>query len=181
MNQQSAERSKGKCELCESEKSIRSYKISELADNNNKLAVCEDCFLALEGESKVKGNQWRKLEESVWSEHPAVQVAAYRLLHHSDENWAKECMEMVYIDEELKKAALSGQKQDSHFDSNGQVLQDGDSVSVIKDLDVKGSSLVVKRGTVARNIRLVSEDPTHILAKVEGQTLYLKTDFLKKQ
>ena len=60
-------------------------------------------------------------------------------------------------------------------DSNGTILKDGDSVTVIKDLKVKGSSTVLKRGTVYKNIRII-DDPTHIQSK----DLFLKTEFVKK-
>lgn len=60
-------------------------------------------------------------------------------------------------------------------DSNGTILKDGDSVTVIKDLKVKGSSTVLKRGTVYKNIRL-GDDPTHVQCK----DLFLKTEFVKK-
>lgn len=66
------------------------------------------------------------------------------------------------------------------IDGNGNELVDGDDVTVIKDLKVKGSSMVVKRGTRARGIRLTGDDPTHVQARVDGQTIFLKTDFLKK-
>ncbi len=66
------------------------------------------------------------------------------------------------------------------IDSNGNELLDGDDVTVIKDLKVKGSSMVVKRGTRARGIRLTDDDPTHVQARVDGQTIFLKTEFLKK-
>ena len=66
------------------------------------------------------------------------------------------------------------------LDSNGNELFDGDDVTVIKDLKVKGSSLVVKRGTRARGIRLSQDDPTHVQAKVDGQTIFILTEFLKK-
>lgn len=65
-------------------------------------------------------------------------------------------------------------------DSNGNVLVDGDTVSVIKDLKVKGSSLVVKKGTKARNIRLVDADHD-IKCKIDGiGAMELKTEFVKK-
>jgi protein PhnA len=66
-------------------------------------------------------------------------------------------------------------------DVNGNVLNSGDSVVVIKDLKVKGSSIPLKQGTVIRNIRLVEDDPEHIEGnsdKIKG--LVLKTCFLKK-
>ena len=65
-------------------------------------------------------------------------------------------------------------------DSNGNVLQDGDTVTVIKDLKVKGSSLVVKVGTKVKNIRLVEGDHD-IDCKVEGiGAMQLKSEFVKK-
>ncbi|NDV70088.1 zinc ribbon domain-containing protein YjdM [Dysgonomonas sp. 25] len=64
-------------------------------------------------------------------------------------------------------------------DSNGAELQDGDAVTVIKDLKVKGSSMVIKRGTKVRSIRL-TDDPTEVDCKIEGSSIVLKTCFLKK-
>ena len=65
-------------------------------------------------------------------------------------------------------------------DANGNILQDGDSVVVIKDLKVKGSSLVVKVGTKVKNIRLVSGDHD-IDCKVDGiGPMKLKSQFVKK-
>ncbi|WP_192820528.1 alkylphosphonate utilization protein [Rufibacter sp. LB8] len=64
-------------------------------------------------------------------------------------------------------------------DSNGALLADGDSVSVIKDLKVKGSSSVIKRGTVVRKIRL-TDDAEEIEGKVEKSMMVLKTCFVKK-
>lgn len=66
------------------------------------------------------------------------------------------------------------------LDSNGNELFDGDDVTVIKDLKVKGSSMVVKRGTRVRGIRLSEEDPTHVQGRVDGQTIFILTEFLKK-
>ena len=65
-------------------------------------------------------------------------------------------------------------------DSNGAELKDGDSVQLIKDLKVKGSSVTLKRGTVVKNIRLTADE-----AEIEGRTdkvkgLVLRTEFLKK-
>lgn len=66
------------------------------------------------------------------------------------------------------------------LDSNGNALQDGDTVSVIKDLKVKGSSLVVKVGTKVKNIRLVEGDHD-IDCKIDGVgAMKLKSKFVKK-
>lgn len=65
-------------------------------------------------------------------------------------------------------------------DAYGNILQDGDSITVIKDLKVKGSSLVVKIGTKAKNIRLVEGDHD-IDCKIDGLgAMKLKSEFVKK-
>lgn len=64
-------------------------------------------------------------------------------------------------------------------DSNGAELFDGDAVTVIKDLKVKGSSMVIKRGTKVKSIRL-TENPEEVDCKIEGSSIVLKTYFLKK-
>lgn len=64
-------------------------------------------------------------------------------------------------------------------DSNGTELADGDAVTVIKDLKVKGSSMVIKRGTKVRSIRL-TDDPEEVDCKIDGSSIVLKTCFLKK-
>ena len=64
-------------------------------------------------------------------------------------------------------------------DSNGNLLSEGDSVTVIKDLKVRGSSAVIKRGTKVKNIRL-TEDEEEVEGKVEGSVMVLKACFLKK-
>lgn len=64
-------------------------------------------------------------------------------------------------------------------DSNGVELLDGDSVTIIKDLKVKGSSMVIKRGTKVKSIRL-TENPEEVDCKIDGSSIVLKTCFLKK-
>lgn len=64
-------------------------------------------------------------------------------------------------------------------DSNGTILEDGDSVTVIKDLKVRGSSMVIKRGTKVKSIRL-TENPEEVDCKIDGSSIVLKTCFLKK-
>jgi protein PhnA len=64
-------------------------------------------------------------------------------------------------------------------DSNGNILQDGDSVTLIKDLKVKGSSVTLKRGTVVKKIKL-TDDPAEVDCRVNGSSIVLRTEFLKK-
>jgi len=66
-------------------------------------------------------------------------------------------------------------------DSNSNPLADGDSVHVIKDLKVGGSSMTLKRGTVVKNIRLIEDDDENIECRIGKATLVLKTCFLKKK
>ncbi len=66
-----------------------------------------------------------------------------------------------------------------HKDAHGNVLNDGDTVTLIKDLKVKGSSLVIKGGTKIKNIRLIDGDHD-IDCKVDGQNMLLKSEFMKK-
>ncbi|NDW12935.1 alkylphosphonate utilization protein [Bacteroides sp. 214] len=68
---------------------------------------------------------------------------------------------------------------DTPRDSNGAELQTGDSVTVIKDLNVRGSSLVIKRGTKVKNIRL-TDNPEEVDCKINGSGIVLRTEFLKK-
>ena len=73
--------------------------------------------------------------------------------------------------------AISKQRS-KHFAKVKELL-DGDSVTVIKDLKVKGSSMVIKRGPKVKSIRL-TENPEEVDCKIDGSSIVLKTCFLKK-
>jgi protein PhnA len=64
-------------------------------------------------------------------------------------------------------------------DSNGNILSEGDSVTLIKDLKVKGSSLNLKRGTIVKKIKL-TDDPSEVDCRINGSSIVLRTEFLKK-
>jgi protein PhnA len=64
-------------------------------------------------------------------------------------------------------------------DSNGVILNDGDTVTLIKDLKLKGSSQVLKRGTTVKKIKL-TEDPDEVDCRINGSAIVLRTEFLKK-
>ena len=68
-----------------------------------------------------------------------------------------------------------------HRDSNGHVLQNGDAVVLTKSLDVKGSTLNARMGTVVRNIRLVHDNTDQIEGKIEGQLIVILTQYVRKQ
>ena len=67
-----------------------------------------------------------------------------------------------------------------HKDSNGVILQDGDSVVLVKDLDVKGATFTAKRGAAVHNIKLVWDDANLIEGRVENQTIFIITQYVKK-
>lgn len=64
-------------------------------------------------------------------------------------------------------------------DSNGEILKDGDSVKLTKSLKVKGSNLNLKQGLVVKKIKLTDNDE-EVDCRVEGQSIVLRTEFLKK-
>ena len=80
---------------------------------------------------------------------------------------------------EFGESATDAISDDVARDSNGAELQDGDAVTVIKDLKVKGSSMVIKRGTKVKSIRL-TDNPEEVDCKIDGSSIVLKTCFLKK-
>ena len=80
----------------------------------------------------------------------------------------------------LESEAEEIEEEKVYKDANGNILNDGDSVTVIKDLKVKGSSSVVKKGTKVKDIQLVDEDHD-INCKIDGiGAMQLKTEFVKK-
>ena len=90
------------------------------------------------------------------------------------------CPECSY---EWKEGEVATKQAEQVVDAHGQVLQDGDSVTVIKDLKVKGSSLVVKVGTKVKGIRLLADasDGHNIDCKINGiGAMKLKSEFVKK-
>ena len=80
---------------------------------------------------------------------------------------------------EFEEGAAAASSADVAKDSNGAELMDGDAVTVIKDLKVKGSSMVIKRGTKVKSIRL-TDNPEEVDCKIDGSSIVLKTCFLKK-
>ena len=130
-------------------------------------------------------NHWRCLNDSMWSPVPAVQVMSYRMLKRlNGESWAQDLLDMLYLEDDLKawgdaEVAGAGDDVTPTLDSNGAVLNAGDTVVIIKDLNVKGTSFVAKRGTAVRNIALTS-NPEHIEGRVNGTRIVILTCFVKK-
>ncbi len=183
------ERSANSCELCQGTTHLKPYLIPPSLNENvdHTLLMCSTCLEQIEGVVDMQPNHWRCLNDSMWSEHVAVQIMAWRMLQRlRNEGWPKDLLDMMYLnDEALALARATGEdKEESekiiHRDVNGVVLAQGDAVVLIKDLKVKGSSMVAKQGTAVRNIRLDHENANYIEGKVGGQHIVIITDYVKK-
>jgi len=183
------ERSSNSCEICTASDNLSVLNVSgSKQDSAEQYAqVCATCKEQYEDASKVIPNHWRCLNDSMWSEVPAVKVIAWRMLTRlRNEGWPVDLLDMLYLEDDVlawAKADGDGEAEEDkviHRDSNGVILETGDSVTIIKDLNVKGSSIVAKRGTAVRNISLVYDNPEHIEGKVDGQTIVILTQYVKK-
>ena len=182
-------RAEYKCELCNNEENLSVYEVPNSPTEGGEAAVliCNICKEQIEDEEKREPNHWRCLNDSMWSSVPAVQVMAWRMLQRlRSEGWPQPLLDMMYMEDDLKEwAKADGDGIDKsnaivHRDANGVILETGDNVVLIKDLKVKGSSMVAKQGTAVRRISLDHENEKYIEGKVDGQQIVLITDFVKK-
>ena len=181
-------RSGGNCELCNASDTLEVYVVPSKSGNSSDEAahICATCKSQIDGSVDADPNHWRCLNDSMWSEVPAVKVIAWRMLHQlKGEGWPVDLIEMMYLEDDILTWANEGVEDDSeekiiHKDANGAVLEAGDTVVIIKDLNVKGTSMVAKRGTAVRNISLVHDNPEQIEGKVEGQKIVILTQYVKK-
>lgn len=182
-------RADSKCEMCGAGNALAVYAVPPESDGTAEQSVllCETCQTQLDNPGNEDANHWRCLNDSMWSPVPAVQVLAWRMLTRLQaEGWPQDLLDMLYLDDDTlawAQATGEGQTEDArelHRDSNGAVLEAGDSVTLIKDLNVKGASFTAKRGTAVRNISLVQDNPEHIEGRVEGQRIVILTQFVKK-
>ena len=182
-------RSDSSCELCKSKNELSVYVIPPGTDNvpDNSILTCSLCQNQISSSENLDGRHWHCLNDSIWSQTPAVQIVSWRLLkrltqQEPPEMWASDILDMVYFDDELiswAEADNNDELETPTKDCNGTILQSGDTVTLIKDLDVKGAGFTAKRGTAVRNISLTS-NPEHIEGKVNGTRIVLLTCFLKK-
>ncbi|OMH39401.1 PhnA domain-containing protein [Motiliproteus sp. MSK22-1] len=183
------ERCDSKCELCSSDANLTAYAVPPVADESadKSVMVCETCRGQIENPATMNTNHWRCLTDSMWSQEPAVQVMAWRLLKRlSTESWAQDQLDIFYLEPEVLAWAeaenIADNDEDSDtptLDSNGARLAAGDTVTLIKDLVVKGAGFTAKRGTTVKGISLTS-NPEHIEGRVNGVRIVLLTCFLKK-
>lgn len=179
-------RSNGNCELCSSNEDLHAFLVAAKQGNNpdHYAYICNNCKTQLEDNNTINANHWRCLNDSMWSETNAVKVIAYRMLHQlKSEGWPNDLLEMIYLDDETLAWAKEGMIDENtpkHVDSNGIELIHGDSVVLIKDLNVKGATFTAKRGTAVRNIKLVHDNHEQIEGKINGQSIIILTQYVKK-
>ncbi|MEM7575652.1 MAG: PhnA domain-containing protein [Bacteroidota bacterium] len=179
------QRANHQCELTAQSGELATFVVSPKGGENLDECVLVQTQLLgqLQGEETIQPNDWHGLRESIWSEVPAVQVVAYRLLKQLaiEAAWAQDLLETVYLDETtLTWAEQTAGAAVVHKDSNGHLLEAGDTVVLVKDLKVKGANFTAKRGTAVRRISLVADNAEHIEGKVEGQRIVILTQYVKK-
>jgi protein PhnA len=184
------ERSGSKCELCGSTEKLSVFQVPPVSIGglDESLLACETCINQIENPDKMDSNHWRCLNDSMWSEFDSVKVIVWRMLHRlKAEGWPQDLLAMMYLDDATLKwagALGDGKSEDEiikHVDCNGALLEAGDTITITKDLDVKGGgNFTAKRGTAVRNISLVYDNAEQIEGKINGIQIVILTKFVKK-
>jgi protein PhnA len=179
-------RSNNQCELCNATDNLRIHQVRPSDGSaEQSIYICDTCENQIENPQTLDPAHWRCLNDSMWSTTPAVQVISYRLLQALGN---QELLDMMYLEEDMKTWADSAKISTGianetgstvHRDSNGTILQDGDTVTLIKDLDVKGAGFTAKRGTIVKNIHL-TDDAKFIEGKINGTQIVLVSAYMKK-
>ncbi len=179
-------RANNACELSGATEGLVTYEVGPNAVGTpaTTIVLTQSLKDQLEGKVELEANDWRCLNDSMWSEVAPVKVVAYRVLYQlRAEGWPQDLLEMIYLDEDTLKWAKAGLPDENalvHVDSNGNILENGDAVVLIKDLKVKGANFTAKRGTAVRNIRLVHDNAGQIEGRVENQQIVILTEYVKK-
>lgn len=181
-------RSESKCELCSATSGLAIFEVPSSPDSSAAHCVlaCDTCRTQMQPGAKLDIHHWRCLNESMWSQTPAVQVMAWRMLNIlSGETWAHDALDMLYLEDETLVWAKAGTPEIDehaliHKDANGAILTAGDTVTLIKDLVVKGAGFTAKRGTAVRNISLIGDNEKHIEGRVNSQQIVILTEFVKR-
>jgi protein PhnA len=180
------DRSGSVCEISGTEHDLVVYVLPPTNERTveNSVLLAKHLKDQIENPETTDEKDWRGLSESMWSEHLPVQIVSWRMLARLKKT---DLLDMMYLDEEAlewAKATGEGEEEDEnkivHKDSNGVTLLDGDSVVLIKDLDVKGATFTAKRGAAVHNIKLVWDDANLIEGRVENQNIYILTQYVKK-
>ncbi|MCF6308347.1 MAG: PhnA domain-containing protein [Flavobacteriaceae bacterium] len=184
-------RAEEKCEFCGHIEHLEMYVVPKTPEYiegvDTAVWACKTCISQFDDEDNRDENHWRCLNDSMWSAAAPVQIMSWRMLHRLKSfGWSQDMLDMMYLDDQqLEWAAAEGDAEDKtdaiiHRDANGVILKTGDSVVLIKDLKVKGSSLVAKQGTAVRRISLDHENAEFIEGKVGPTQIVIITKYVKK-
>ena len=182
-------RSGGACELCgTAEGRVSPWTLPPVAKEDatagTAVLLCGACRFGAAGDAPLEGPGWRLLGDAVWSEAAPVKALAWRMLHRVEGAWGRDLLDVAYLDEDTMALATAGMAAEDdgpgHVDAHGARLAAGDTVTLTKDLNVKGTGFTAKRGTAVRGISLVPDDPGQIEGKVNGQTIVILTQFVKR-
>jgi protein PhnA len=179
------DRSQSTCEISGSDENLVVYLVEPKTEETpeNCILITKNLKDQIENPETMNPNDWRGLSDSMWNENLPVQIVSWRMLARLKNI---DLLEMMYLDEEaLEWAKATGEADDDegkivHKDSNGNILKDGDSVVLIKDLDVKGATFTAKRGAAVHNIKLVWDNAEQIEGRVENQHIVILTQYVKK-
>ena len=169
------------CELCSSEEGVNIVELP-VSDGSEEQSVylCSNCNSQIES-GDLDESHFNCLNDSMWSETPAAKVMSYIL-------WNKlgrqDMIEMMYLEEDELKLAEQAVNAEAnklvYKDANGVELKAGDSIVILKDLEVKGAGFTAKRGTAVTRISLAPGDAGHVEGRVNGTKIFIKTEFIKK-
>ncbi len=168
-------RSGNTCELCGTVTNLELYEVPPVTTGglDGSILACSICKGQIEHPDITDANHWRCLNDSMWNENDSVKVVVWRMLSRlKSEGWPNDLLDMMYMEDAIlnwAKATGEGIAESEkiiHRDVNGVILQNGDSVVLIKDLKIKGSSQVAKQGTAVRRISLDRENAEYIEGKV---------------
>lgn len=180
MSKELIARSNGVCELCGSDEGLSALEVAPSdSSTEQSIYVCANCKSQIES-GELDENHFNCLNDSMWSETPAVAVMSFRLLNALGR---QDLVDMMYMEDDVKAWAEAGLPDENalvYKDANGVTLSAGDTVVITKDLDVKGTTFVAKRGTAVRNISLVHDNNTLIEGRVNGVKIQILTQYLKK-
>lgn len=179
------DRSGSVCEISGSDENLVVYLVEPKTEDipENCILITKSLKEQIENKDLMNPNDWRGLSDSMWNENLPVQIVSWRMLARLKKH---DLLDMMYLDEEaLEWAKATGEDEDEegkivHKDSNGNILQDGDSVVLIKDLDVKGANFTAKRGAPVHNIKVVWDNAEQIEGRVDGQHIVILTQYVKK-
>ena len=177
-------RANSKCEFCGSDEELAAYDIPPiiLKSLDKSVLTCSTCLDQIENPETMQPNHWRCLNDTMWSEIPAIQAMSWRMLDRiRAEGWPNDLLEMLYIEDDVKKWAMAGLRavDGPTLDSNGVAFAVGDSAIMIKDVFITGANFTAKRGMVVKNIALTDTNRS-IEGNLNGTRVVLGAKTVKK-